>query len=861
MDVLREILSWSETRPEWQRDALSRLAANGELTDEDIVELIEICKSKHGLAEAKELNLLTEDKLPTIDTDAGYVNVQSIYHHCGVNALAENQTVNFGLGLTVVYGDNAAGKSGYTRIFKSACRTRGTEYILGNVASDSAPVATSVKIKYSVGDNGVEHVWAGEGSAEPISRVSVFDSHSATVYLTEKTDVAFRPFGLDLFDKLAQTSKSIQDRLEHEKRALGTGGLHLDLPEGTVAAKFIASISSLTKPEKVVELGTLSEEEIERSKLLEKQLLDMRAKDPAKAAQELKLRAGRLGSLAEQLKMVEYSLTNEAVQTVFKEQEDVQKKSETSKKLRSETFPDGMLSETGSNNWVEMWEAARIFSESGAYPDKLFPVTDDGAQCLLCQQDIKEEASERLKQFELFVISVVEKEFRDARNLYARHYKELDELNIKNDAVDKGVEDVRIEAAELAEELIIAIKASKDRCKAVIDGLKVKKGLPSDLPENVSIVSKVNGLISQLSERVDALQKQSGAEEVVKIEKELQELNARKILGKSEKQILGEIDRKKKIAAYGLCIYDTRTQGITAKSTAITKVVVTEKLKKSFQHELKKLKFKHVDVELTESGGSLGNLYHKLVLTKAPGVVLPRVVSEGEQRCLSIAAFFAELSTADDPSAILFDDPVSSLDYKWRDSVAQRLVEEAKHRQVMVFTHDVVFLLQLKQYAKQQSVNMMDQHIKQIDPIGAGICEQEVPWIAMKVSKRISVLNNSLQGTVKLFNEGHQASYEKVAVRIYGQLRETWERGIEEVLLCGVVERFRVGVQTQQIETISDITLEDCQAVENGMTKCSKWLLGHDQAAAAPQDIPEPDELQQDIDALDNWIKVIRARR
>ncbi|WP_221901293.1 hypothetical protein [Bathymodiolus platifrons methanotrophic gill symbiont] len=87
MDVLREILSWSETRPEWQRDALSRLAANGELTDEDIVELIEICKSKHGLAEAKELNLLTEDKLPTIDTDAGYVNVQSIYHHCGVNAL------------------------------------------------------------------------------------------------------------------------------------------------------------------------------------------------------------------------------------------------------------------------------------------------------------------------------------------------------------------------------------------------------------------------------------------------------------------------------------------------------------------------------------------------------------------------------------------------------------------------------------------------------------------------------------------------------------------------------------------------------------------------------------------------------
>ena len=37
---------------------------------------------------------------------------------------------------------------------------------------------------------------------------------------------------------------------------------------------------------------------------------------------------------------------------------------------------------------------------------------------------------------------------------------------------------------------------------------------------------------------------------------------------------------------------------------------------------------------------------------RAPCVELPNVVSKGEQRCLSIAAFFAELSTADDPSGM-----------------------------------------------------------------------------------------------------------------------------------------------------------------------------------------------------------------
>jgi wobble nucleotide-excising tRNase len=83
-------------------------------------------------------------------------------------------------------------------------------------------------------------------------------------------------------------------------------------------------------------------------------------------------------------------------------------------------------------------------------------------------------------------------------------------------------------------------------------------------------------------------------------------------------------------------------------------------------------------------GGSHGALFHKLQLRRAPGVSVPKVVSEGEARCLSIASFFAELSTAEDRSAILFDDPVSSLDDAWRRHVAERLVNEARSRQVIV---------------------------------------------------------------------------------------------------------------------------------------------------------------------------------
>ena len=198
MSVLQEILTWSYERPLWQRDALRRLSIQGELDESGVRELTEICKGSHGLAEAHEAVPLDKQHVP--DRLAGPpVSLTSIYHHRGVNALAEEQTLNFSPGLTVVYGDNGAGKSGYIRILKSACHARGREDILGNVVSGSAPFTPVVAIKYAVGGEPTPREWTNALDDELISRVSVFDTHGAAVYLTEKTNVKFRPFGLDLF--------------------------------------------------------------------------------------------------------------------------------------------------------------------------------------------------------------------------------------------------------------------------------------------------------------------------------------------------------------------------------------------------------------------------------------------------------------------------------------------------------------------------------------------------------------------------------------------------------------------------------------------------------------------------------------
>jgi tRNA U34 5-carboxymethylaminomethyl modifying GTPase MnmE/TrmE len=218
----------------------------------------------------------------------------------------------------VVYGDNAAGKTGYIRILKSACRARRSEKILGNVVSETSPRNPVVSIKYNVGTKDPTREWSGEDDDEFISRVSVFDTQSAAVYLTEKTDVAFRPFGLDLFDKLVKACKAVRTILEAEQRTISRSGLTViqaQVPEGTAVAQLLANLNSLTKAEKVQRLARLSPDEEAQLALLEKSLLDLQANDPEKLARQLTLRAVRVRTLAQRLKDVEGALSMDAVST------------------------------------------------------------------------------------------------------------------------------------------------------------------------------------------------------------------------------------------------------------------------------------------------------------------------------------------------------------------------------------------------------------------------------------------------------------------------------------------------------------------------------------------------------------------
>ena len=245
VNILMDILEWSSSQTVWQRDALRRLITTGNLNEYDLEELAALCKATHGLAKRRKSIPLEEHHLPRRGDGIHTVKLNALIHHRGVNALATEQNIEFGPALTIVYGANAAGKSGYTRILKQACRARGAEEILGNVLAISAPGRPSATIRFEVDHVEQKFEWHDqEETHDALGHVSVFDTQCAAVYIREKTDVAFRPFGLDIFDKLSNACEAIRKALDKERKELRACQVDLpDLPEGTTAYELMSRIN------------------------------------------------------------------------------------------------------------------------------------------------------------------------------------------------------------------------------------------------------------------------------------------------------------------------------------------------------------------------------------------------------------------------------------------------------------------------------------------------------------------------------------------------------------------------------------------------------------------------------------------
>jgi hypothetical protein len=202
---LNDLVTWSRDAPEWQRDALRRLYSQPKLTPADLDELFILCRQPHNLLATGEASLVAQpldiSHIPSQLNTVGPVALKSIGHTRDVNALADDQTLQFAeTGLTIVYGDNGSGKSGYVRVLKRACRARDQEAILSNAYSTLGG-KPSARIRFWVGGVLQPDVsWQDGVAANPsLSNISVFDSKCASVHIDGANELAYTPVRSNCF--------------------------------------------------------------------------------------------------------------------------------------------------------------------------------------------------------------------------------------------------------------------------------------------------------------------------------------------------------------------------------------------------------------------------------------------------------------------------------------------------------------------------------------------------------------------------------------------------------------------------------------------------------------------------------------
>ncbi|MHC2337884.1 AAA family ATPase [Bradyrhizobium sp. USDA 4454] len=854
--VLAGLVKWSEECPDWQRDALRRLCAVPDLDDADLTELLAICK---GDAAGRPLDASHVKAIAAGNPVVTLRHVRDVKH---VNALAEDERLTFTKsGLTVVYGDNGSGKSGYARILKQMCRARlgsRSEAVLPNIY-DPNPGTPTATVDFAVNNQNASSTWVAGNPADPVlSAVSVFDSRTASVHVDVVNDVAYTPFPLRILGQLAKTCQDLRAKLEEDVKRIEAQTPQVIRqppcrPDSEVAKLLALARLGRCTPAQVQKLARLDPAESERLTQLNSDL----ASDPIKAGRQLNAQRERIEALGLRTAALAEAVSREKAEALNAAAEAYAVAREAAAAASSALFAAEPLPNIGSDAWRALWQAARRYSETEAYPGKPFPVASSPGVCVLCQQEIGSEAGSRLKRFEEFIKNESQRRESDAKDAYDTSVNAIITARV---LPSEWKEATKFVANELGDEVL----AAAFRRSIVINSWSMRQitrdngrnGHRGVEPPPVDIVT---AKLADISARVAVMTAEADSPERRGMTAECNALADRNWLATVEADALAEIDRAKQIAALKAAVQDTATTKITLKSTEVAESLVTNALRAQFAREIGRIGVAPLAIELKREKSLHGVPRFKVTLTRKPTAGVGTVLSEGEYRCVALAAFLAELATSDSRSTIVFDDPVSSLDHMHRTSVAKRLAEEAVHRQTIVFTHDIAFLF------------MLDEACGDLDPKptmtvksisrgldNTGFCSAEPPLRAKPLALVIDGMQHRLDNERIKHDRGNQAEWE-ISVRSFQeQLRTSWERAVEDAV-GPVLRRLSNKVSTDGLVKLTSITVKDCEEVRDAFGRCSALL--HSEARGLNTPLPTPDVVQAEIIALRTWVETMALKQ
>lgn len=799
--VIAEIKQWANSLPYWEQATLDKILSGTSLTSSDNGELVDYLLDDAGLTtvpkqHSKLIHLAAADS--SIEPTSGPIILNKISHLQNINALPSSEELTFCPKLTAIFGETGSGKSGYARILGCAGFTRGDKEVLPDIAKPwdnetirSADIevlidnATKV-ISYKVGDR-----------CDELSQCYVFDSTSVHVHLAGSNTFSFSPAGLIVLTKLADATDKVrqllQDKIDEYRKPHDFG----DLFQGkTDVTDFIQALAPKTEIEELIKLATLSKEENKRVSKLDFEISTLKTRDVPKQVDRLNQTVTDLEKLVKQLGEIEGYLDNKAINDLNNTIQQYLKRESLSQNMGTDQFKSGYFSQIGSEPWHNFIFSAKALADLESSPNSQYPQVND--RCLLCRQPLDIDSRNLLLSIWKYLEGDAQLQLDQSHKILAEKRNALASINLDffNDQ-SVSYRHLKEHDVELLGIVIKYIEECHERRNLTLKMIDAHKEISiSPLPAIETV--RINKIIEKLRLESSQLEQQNTANRIIELGQELLTLQHRQILLKNISKIRGYIDNIKWAEQASKVGGDTRH--ITKKYRELFESLVTQQYIELFESFLHNLRH-YIKVKI-KTRGQKGKTIKQIVLEMDPTVdanfaTPDKVLSEGEKRAVALADFLTEVALDITSSTIILDDPVTSLDLDWKETISSILVNEASKRQVIVFTHDLPFLYLIKKYSEESNIDIATHWIQRREDKPGYVFLDNSPALEKEYCKTTRA-RDLYQKAKNSFAE-EQENYLRLG---FGALRTCYEAFIIYELFQGVVLRFDVRVSPGRLKDI-----------------------------------------------------------
>lgn len=790
-----EIYSFVSGLPEWQKILAAHLLqlTEQELKRDDTIQCsLEalLVESKLTTAPATSVKYTIPEK--SNDSANGSTSkffLSSISNVQNLNALNSGQTLPIAeTGLTVIYGENGVGKSGYGRLFNSAFYSRGDKTLIGNVYGPTKNQAHSAVFEFIDGNrNKVSLKYPDQKTHPAFVQFSAFDSKSVSVHIDNQNELHVQPSELNFFEALIQLINLVCEKLDAiAKSKRPENQFPKVFPEDSTIKTQVTNLSSKTDIQALTKLATLTDDETKRIAELETKKASFSLTEMEKNKTRLNGIKTRVATLKTKTATIETAFSTEKIEYITKaiiRYEEL--KAEVSKN-GVDQFSDPRFKGIGSDLWQQFIKSAKELAELPGEP------TDPANACPYCRQDLTNEAVQLIERYAQFLDSKARDAMTKALEWGKTYLINLERVEIPVILQDEAfylwaTEKHQATLNQIVSNFNNATPVKAGAIAAIKEWDKTKViSLNSEAIDWTSLETALDAEILELNEeKIKA--------ETKVITDELLILNHRKTLAGLIPNITAYVDGLKyadQIEALKKQI-GRGTKNITDKATDLHERYISNRYVQLFKQECIDLNIPCPDLSPVGTKGKTKRKYS--IVGEAPS----KVLSEGEQRAVALADFFTEAQISE-MCGLIFDDPVNSQDHKRKGNIAKRLAAESKKRQVIVFTHDLLFLNDLVMAADENGVTLtchwMTKNNKETGVIFPNTTpDVEKSFVDAKVAKEKLHEANRTQNPLDAMRNTREG---------LSALRASYEAFVIKNVFAGVVKRFSRVVRHQEMTNV-----------------------------------------------------------